>query len=223
MQIPTIRRAASLAAAGLLVLCLSAPARADTVLAGWDLFQSTVGTEFMGIPFAGVPIGTSFTFPPTNPEGNPIVPPNPNLGATDTIIERLSNVTAAPGGSGTTQLAMQDLQLMTTMAVPAGTFGAGTPGGIYYLTLQSMRSAAEGGPGPASTGSMTINFANPTPGPPPPAQPIGGTFSSSLDVFFDLRLGSLTGPIEASENLVLTNGGTTGPIIRYPAMCRSPT
>jgi hypothetical protein len=56
---------------------------------------------------------------------------------------------------------------------------------------------------------MTINFANPTPGPPPPPQPIGGTFTSTIDVAFDLRLGSLTGTIEASNTLTLDNNQPT--------------
>jgi PEP-CTERM motif len=197
-------RATLIAAVALVALGAAPRVDADTVLAGWDLFQTQPGTSFDGVDFTGVPIGTSFTFPATNPEGNPIVPQNPNLGATDTIIERTQNVTAAPGGSGTTPLIMQDLQLVSTASVPANAFFAGSPAGFYYITLQSMRP----GGGTASTGTLTINFANPTPGPPPPTQPIGGTFSSTLDLAIDLRLGSLTGTIETSTTLTLTSSDT---------------
>jgi hypothetical protein len=192
----SLRRAALMAAAGLIALSVAARAEADTVLAGWDLFQSEPGTMFDGVDFKGVPIGTAFTFPATNPEGNPIDPRNPNTDPTDTIIERNQNVTAAPGGSGTTTLTMDALQLETTAPVAANTFGAGTPAGNYFITLQS---------GVASTGTMTINFANPTPGGPPPTQPIGGTFTSTLDVNYDLRFGSLTGTIVATGSVTLTS------------------
>ena len=35
-----------------------------------------------------------------------------------------------------------------------------------------------------------------------------GTFSSFFDVFFDIRLGSPTGPIALSDSLTLSNSGT---------------
>jgi hypothetical protein len=202
-----LRRAALMAAAGLIGLSMATRVAADTVNAGWDLFQTETGTMFDGVAFSGVPLGTSFTFPATNPEGNPINPRNPNLGPTDTIIERTQNVTAAPGGSGTTPLVMDALQLVTTAPVAAGTFGPGTAAGNYYITLQS---------GVASTGTMTINFANPTPGAPPPTQPIGGTFTSTLDVNYDLRFGSLTGTIVATGSVTLTSTSPTA-WSHYPA------
>jgi hypothetical protein len=198
MRFVTPRSAALLAAVGLIALCMTTPSNADSVLAGWDLFQTETGTTFDGVAFSGVPIGTSFTFPATNPEGNPINPRNPNLGVTDTIIERNQNVTAAPGGSGTTTLTFDALQLVTTAPVAAGTFGPGSLAGNYYITLN---------PTVASTGTMTINFANPTPGPPPPAQPIGGTFSSTLDVNYELHFGALNGTVVATGSVTLSNSG----------------
>jgi hypothetical protein len=63
------------------------------------------------------------------------------------------------------------------------------PLGNYFITLQSTD-----GTGPASTGVMTINNSGP-----------GGTFSSTLDVFFDIHFGSLTGPIVAENNLLLSS------------------
>jgi hypothetical protein len=195
----SLRRMVLGVAAALIALGMTTPALADTVLAGWDLFQTSTGTEFEGVAFNGVPLGTSYTFPATNPEGNPINPRNPDLGPTDTIIERNQNVTAAPGGSGTTTLTMDALQLVTAAPVAAGTFGPGTLAGNYYITLN---------PTAASTGTMTINFANPTPGAPPPTQPIGGTFSSTLNLNFDLRYGSLTGTIVSTSSVMLTSTGT---------------
>lgn len=196
-----LRRAGLLAGAGLIALCLSTRADADTVLPGWDLFQTdATQTMFDGVNFGGVPLGTSFTFPPTNPEGNPIIPPNPNLGPTDTIIERLGTATAAAGGSATISILIQALQLETTAPVPANTFGAGTPAGNYFITLSATAAQAPG--------SMTINFANPTLGPPPPPQPIGGTFTSSLPIAFDLHSGALNGPVVLSNSLTLTSSTT---------------
>jgi hypothetical protein len=78
---------------------------------------------------------------------------------------------------------MDALQLETVAPV---SFGGG-PLGYYFVTLQSS------GGGPASTGSMTVN---------------NGTFSSSLDVFFDIRYGSLSGPIVAASDTLLVDPGS---------------
>lgn len=200
MRIFSFRRAAPLAAAWLFALCAAQRVEADTVLAGWDLFQTDpTQTNFMGVDFGGVPLGTmgspAFTFPATNPEGNPINPRNPNLGPTDTIIERMSNVTAAALGSGTTPIQIQALQLETTAAVPAGTFGPGTPAGNYFITLTPKVAQ--------QMGSMTINF-----GATPAA---GGTFSSTLPVTFDVHQGALNGPVVpglSDQTLTLTSSNT---------------
>jgi hypothetical protein len=150
------------------------------VLAGSDYFVTQPGTSFQGVAFNGVPTGP---------------------GNSDTIVQRTQQVNLGTGApsSGTTSLLMIQLELVS--AAPTNVFG---PLGFYYITLQSNRSAAEGGPGPSSTGSMTINLnsnddhtsANPE-----------GTFTSSLDVFFDIRSGSATGAIVASSNLSLSNAG----------------
>jgi hypothetical protein len=149
-------------------------ARADVVLPGYDLFTTSAGTSFQGVPFQGVPLGT-FNFGGTVGVQN--------TGTTDTIIQRLDSVSSP---SGTTRLLMNALQLESS--VPTN-LGLGV--GFYFITLQSARPTG----GPASTGSMTINFAP-------------NTFSSSLDVFFDVRFGSLNGPIAQSSDLVLTSSGT---------------
>jgi hypothetical protein len=50
-----------------------------------------------------------------------------------------------------------------------------------------------------------------TPGAPDDHLPLTpeGTFSSFFDVFFDVRLGSLNGPIAMSNDLILTNSGAS--------------
>ena len=105
-----------------------------------------------------------------------------NVGNTDTIIQRLAPATGP--SSQTIPIAMLALQLVSVNPI---NLGAGV--GFYYITLQSARG------GPASTGQMTINFAP-------------QTFTSFFDVFFDVRLGSLNGPIVESTDLVLSNSGT---------------
>lgn len=120
-------------------------------------------------------------------QGVPVGPGN-----TDTIVRRDLDVNIT-SGPGTTPIELVALQLMSTAPV---NFGLGV--GFYFITLQSARG------GPDSTGSMTI-----TPGAPDdhlPGTP-EGTFSSFFDVFFDVRLGSLNGPIALSDVLVLSNSG----------------
>jgi hypothetical protein len=163
-------------------------AKADFhVAAGWDLFTTDpAGTNFNGVPFGGVPLGT-FDFDNTFGRGIGVQ----NVGSTDTIIQRTSDVITGggAGSSGVTPLLMEALQLKS--AVPTD-FGLGV--GFYFITLQSARG------GPASAGTMTITFDG---------TGLAGTFSSSLDVFFDIRLGALNGPIAQSGDLVLTSIGTS--------------
>jgi hypothetical protein len=148
---------------------------------GWDLLQTTPGTTFGGAPFLGVPLGT-FDF------GVPIgVQPT---FTTDTIVKR-SVAAVPPGVPGTAPaipIELVALQLQSTVPVD---FGLGTD--FYFITLQKVRG------GPISTGSMTISFTTAN----------DGTFSSFFDVFFDVRKGSLSGPIALSSDLVLSNSGAT--------------
>jgi len=132
--------------------------------------------------------GTVFNGVPFN--GVPVGP-----GGSDTIVERTSDVVLGTGGpsAGTTPLLMTQLELVS--AVPTN-FGAGV--GFYYITLQSTHG------GPFSTGTMTINL---TAGDDHTSAVPEGTFSSSLDVFFDIRFGAANGPIVSSTDLVLTNSG----------------
>jgi hypothetical protein len=164
-----------LSAIGAVSACfgLVLPVIGQQVLPGYDLLETQPGTSFAGTPYLGVPIG-SYNF------GGSIG--LQGVGNADTIIQRLAPATP---GSPTVPLMMDALQLES--ATPT-TFGGG-PLGYYFITLQSAMG------GPASTGSMTINFTD-------------DTFTSSLDVFFNVDFGALNGPIVYQGNLVLSNPGT---------------
>ncbi len=167
-------------AVGAVMLLLAAHAQASfTVHSGWDLLQTLPGTTFGGAPFQGVPLG-SYDF------GGGLQ----SIGLTDTIVRRQSDLTVpGPGNSGTIPIELVALHLQSVVPVD---FGGGLD--TYYITLQTERG------GPASVGQMTINFG-------PEANP-HGTFSSFFDVFFDVRKGSLSGPILLSDQLHLQSSGT---------------
>lgn len=158
-----------------------------SVLPGWDLWTTAPGTSFAGVPFVGVPLGT-FDF------GGAIGVQN--VGNTDTIVQRLETASVLPGPLPQTAdpISIELVALQMMSAIPVD-FGLGV--GTYFITLQSARG------GPASTGEMSITFNNTNV--PPPPQPQNGTFSSFFDVFFDIRLGSLDGPIALSDNLRLSS------------------
>lgn len=149
------------------------------VLPGFDLFRTLPGTQVNlgpagNQPFRGVPLGT-FDFGDGPQE----------VFNTDTIVRRLASATP---GSPTIPIEMVALQLMSV-----NQFNLGGGNDFHFITLQSIRG------GPASTGTMTINFG-------PEGIP-HGTFDSVLNVFFDIRVGSLDGPIVFSSTLVLTATG----------------
>jgi hypothetical protein len=163
---------------GLAVLLL-APTEghaAYNVAAGYSLFQSEQGTEFTGLGnLMGVPLG-SFNF-----GGSVGVQ---NTGPTDTIIQRLQAATTntpVAGASATINIQMVALQLETV--APVANFMGNAGPSNYFITLD---------PNTASTGSMTITWN---------ASGLGGTFSSSINVDFDIHIGSLNG-------MVINPGGT---------------
>jgi hypothetical protein len=178
----SLRMVALSGAFGLAVTLLT-PAEgraAFNIAAGYDLFQTVSSeTTFSGLGnLQGVPLG-SYNF------GGSVG--TQNTGYTDTIIQRNQAVTGTGAGSmGTTTLTMDALQLETV--APTNFMGLGVNN--YFVTLQSVHG------GPASTGSLTATFN---------ADGVSGTFSSSIDVFFDVRVGSLTGSIVYSGDQVLTS------------------
>lgn len=148
---------------------------------GWDLLQTTPGTTFGGVPFLGVPLGTfDFGFP---------IGVKPTF-TTDTIVKRTA-AAIPPGVPGTAPAIPTELVALQLQSTVPTDFGLGVD--FYYITLQAARG------GPASPGSMTISFTTAN----------AGTFDSFFDVFFDVRKGSLAGPIALSDHLMLTNSGAT--------------
>jgi len=118
---------------------------------------------------------------------------NVRTGDADTIIQRMGAAAAGVGGTASVNIQMAALQLETTAPVSF----MGSPVENFFVTLD---------PSQASTGAMNITFASAN----------GGTFTSSLDLFFDIRAGSLNGPIIGGvQNVMLQNSGeawsTTAP------------
>ena len=120
-----------------------------------------------------------------------------NVGNTDTIIQRLGTPVTAPGG--TIGLTVDALQLQTVNAVSLG----GGPVGYYFLTLNTSVPNQ-------NSGQLTID-SFPTAGSP-------GTFNDYFTVYFDIRYGSLTGPIVApDQNLTLNASGGWLPALPIPS------
>ncbi len=157
------------------------------VAEGWDLFETVpVETQFTGLgPLMGVPLGT-YDFDTTFGRNIGVQ----NVGLTDTIIER-DGVAIAPtqtaGASATIPIAMDRLQLETVSPVNF----AGNGVANYYITLN---------PTVASTGTMTITWNS---------TGLGGTFSSTLDVNFEIHMGALNGAVVDTGSLTLTSSGTS--------------
>jgi hypothetical protein len=166
----------------------------SSVAAGWDLFATvSPGTTLNGVQFQGVPLNTfDFTKGTLSDFGRGIG--TRNVGNTDTIVKRLDAATVpSTPNTAPTRLEMEALDLRS---VAPTDFGLGTD--FYFITLQSDRV----GGGTLSQGTMDITFNTPA----------GGTFNSSLNLFFDVRKGALNGPVAQSAGIVLTSSGNWGRI-----------
>ena len=185
------------------VLCGSAlpsALQAQQVGPGYNGFDTvTTGssvTMFDGLPWQGVPIAPTGYYDFGGSIGVQ------NIGNTDTIIQRLGTPVTAPGG--TIGLSVFALQLQTVNQV---NLGAGL--GYYYATLDTSYP---------NTGLLTID-SFPTAGSP-------GTFNDYFTVNFDIRYGSVAGPIIAQQGLQLTAAGdwlTAPPIPSIPIVHNSGT
>jgi hypothetical protein len=171
-------------ASAVLGLLYPAIGRADlTVDKGYDLFQTDpTGTVFVlggtSLNFMGVPLGTSNTLPGT-----------PDVGLTDTIVQRISDVTAPAGGTGSTSIQIVGLQLESVAVVDLTPFG-GAGFGHIFATLNPNQT----------TGTMHISFD--------PTATVGniyGTFTSDLPVNADLRAGSIGATPFATASFTLSN------------------
>ncbi len=120
--------------------------------------------------------GVEFAGVPIGPYGN-----------ADTIIRRNTDASfvTAPSTQGVS-ITMTNAQLVSLALVD---LGLGSD--FYYLTLQSARG------GPASTGTMQITLDGTL---------TGGTFTSSIDLYYDIRKGALDGPIALSDSFTLLGG-----------------
>jgi len=219
MNLQSIKNAVIYAAVGILAIVGGSGVQAgEMVSAGWDLFQTLPGTFFGGAAFEGVPLGTFNFNSGTNGDFSRSIDP-PNVFGPDTIIKRLE--AAVPGADnskftnadlpgvpqlpgigqaggppvfisggavGRVDLEVSALQLRSTMPINLG-FGTG----IYYETLQSIHG------GPMGRGLMDITFG-------PEGIP-HGMFNSWLYIPIDLRIGSATAPIVASDILLVTTTG----------------
>jgi hypothetical protein len=159
---------------------------AGEVCAGYDLFETLPGTFFdpdgpgpiAPINFEGLELGT-FDF------GGGAV----DVGTTDTIVQRLDTVSPP---SGTTDLVMLALQLISVDTYDANLNP--DPGGEHvYITLDDSVP---------STGTMTIDIDDPL------ADFNNGTFDSTLNVAFNITLGSPGG-----QNLNDLAGCGVGPCV----------
>lgn len=171
----------------LAVIAAGFPAAAQiSVAPGYDLFETKspgtgIGIGELGIravEFIGVSL-TAYDF------GGAIGPQY--VAGTDTIIQRKG---AATPESPTIEVEIVALQLVSLQPVQIPYTPVPTQ---VYVTLQSHRGASplDPPPGPPSTGKLTIQFNDVN---------SGGTFDSFFDVFFDLRYGSIHGPIFFSGN-----------------------
>ncbi len=113
------------------------------------------------------------------------------IGNTDTIVERMDQASvASPDNNDVIDIEIVALQLRSVDKINLG------PGSDYhYATLQS---------GPTSSGTADISFFSQD----------AGVFDSNFTVYFDIRKGSLTGPILASASKTFT--ATNVPWAREP-------
>ena len=184
MNFQYVRRVQLSLALGLaVVVAATAGVRADlSILPGWDYFETTEGTEFMGFDFQGEPLGTAY-------------------GNTDTIVRRLAAASVGAGGDTAAPIPIEMVALQLVSVTPIN-LGAGFD--FHYVTLQSKRTV----PGSPSMGTMTVTFNDDHVTAPDP--PDGtGTFNSTINVAFDVRIGALDGPIINSQTLPLVSTGST--------------
>ena len=162
------------------------PARAggeQRVAVGWNLFETNPDrTQFhpiQGLPLMvncrGIPVG-SYDFGDVGVQAT---------GPTDTIVQRFDE---ARPDSPVVNIELVALQLQCGLNLPAAGF-VELP---VFVTLQSDRGAGllDPPPGQPSTGTLDITFFDDGNG-----GSAGGTASSRLDVYYDVRIGALNGPI----------------------------
>jgi hypothetical protein len=166
---------------------------------GWDLFRTGTGTYYN--PVADL-LGDELSTPLTRvsfkgvPVGHHVFAGVGDLGTgpTDTIVQR-----AAPlPGPGAVGIELVALQLQAD-----GLPGLGLSGDApVYVTLQSQRGLGLLDPpaGPASSGVLNVAFSGCG----------AGTVHADFTVSFDVRVGTIDGPIVVSRSLALHTDATWG-------------
>lgn len=170
-------------AALLLLAALPAPSQAQaacTLPGGFDLFETNPAETRIGLE----------GFPLMHFQGVPVGSYDFGSGAvtlttTDTIVKRSAVTAAAP-------VATVDVVVLQMQGVEDPTL---------FVTAQAQRplNALDPPAGPPNPGTLRFDFD---------ADCLSGTFDSVINVNFDVRSGSLDGPIVAGGNLVLTTFGT---------------
>lgn len=194
---------------GLLALVLTAmlagaaapPASASpgfTVLPGYDLFTTVEGTRLAVDVGAGVTLMSFATAPLRRFDfGAGAI----DVAGTDTIVRRSG--TATPGHG---RVPIQIVALQMTSVSPAG----------YFVTLQTDRGRNPLDPpdGVPSLGTLDIRFD---------PDGLGGTFDTRFLVSYDVRQGSLDGPIVYSGSGLLqgTDRWSHGQIVDPVTICHA--
>jgi hypothetical protein len=105
-----------------------------------------------------------------------------NVGAADTVIDIQGPGTTGPSNTAVVNIQLDALQLQTTRM-----YGSTR----VYFTLD---------PSQPSTSTMDMTFNS---------QETGGTFTSSLNMFVDIRVGSIDGPLPGTGGGLMSSGACT--------------
>ena len=197
------------------ILCSAVPARAQSVLAGLDFWETQPGsTQTLDGPY-GIP--PDFFGPGSLPIGNPVIPlkgmplgslpscPGADLGQTDTAIRRLADATF-PGGE---TIPIELVQMRLVSIEPITVTYSASPPELWDLSITL--------PVPSTSGSMTL----------PKTHPNGGVFSAQFQVqplFTFTRQSDLaTRPFDPGpQPLQLAPGGAPWAYAPEPGMLEVP-
>lgn len=182
----------------LLAIALAAPATALTVTAGVDLWEtSNNGGAYIDFSDDGIPAGTfcdSFPgFTGKIPVKGKRVKSSPDLGTTDTIIERLNDVDLQVGGpAGHVDIVIRVLSLQATER--------------FSACGESWAVDAYTNPDDQPTSKLSIKATSGA----------GGSFSANLDVNGTVRFVSAKGTVTITDkvNLVTTNASWASDVKR---------
>ena len=189
-----------IAAVGVTAMTAASLSQASPVniLAGWDLIHTNSGTQFLGQPFIGVPLGTVDinTVPGVQ---SPYPSGVQAYGNTDTVVYRAMNnggTLTNAGDSLFTDIKMTALQLKSTTAFDLG-FGSH----VYFATLSANQPAPPSSPPSnlppelSAVNTMKITYNGTS----------GGTFVSDLYFSIDLHRDSLSGIVDLSGDKQQSN------------------